>query len=84
MADLIVLAGCVGIEAAAKNAGFKVKVPFTAGRADATQDQTDVASFEVLEPLADGFRNYRHASNTQLAEVSLVDRAALYRLPHQR
>ena len=80
MADLIVLAGCVGIEAAAKNAGFKVKVPFTAGRADATQDQTDVASFAVLEPLADGFRNYRHASNTQLAEVSLVDRAALLSL----
>ncbi|MDP1852111.1 MAG: catalase/peroxidase HPI [Candidatus Planktophila sp.] len=80
MADLIVLAGCVGIEAAAKNAGFKVKVPFTAGRTDATQDQTDVASFAVLEPLADGFRNYRHASDTQLAEVTLVDKAALLSL----
>ena len=80
LADLIVLAGCVGIEAAAKNAGFKAKVRFTPGRTDATQDQTDVASFAVLEPLADGFRNYTHASNTQLAEVLLVDKAALLSL----
>lgn len=80
MADLIVLAGCIGIEAAAKNAGIKVKVPFTPGRTDATQDQTDVASFTVLEPLADGFRNYTHTSNTQLAEFSLVDKAALLSL----
>jgi catalase-peroxidase len=80
MADLIVLAGCVGIELAAKNAGIKVKVPFTPGRTDATQDQTDVASFAVLEPLADGFRNYKHASNAQLAELSLVDKAALLSL----
>jgi len=80
MADLIVLAGCVGIEEAAKNAGIKAKVPFTAGRSDATQDQTDVTSFAVLEPLADGFRNYTASSNTQLAEVSLVDKAALLSL----
>ena len=80
LADLIVLAGCVGIEAAAKNAGFKAKVPFTPGRTDATQVQTDIASFAVLEPLADGFRNYTHASNTQLAEVLLVDKAALLSL----
>lgn len=80
MADLIVLAGCVGIEAAAKNAGIKTKVPFTAGRSDATQEQTDIASFAVLEPLADGFRNYAHSSNKQLAEISLVDKAALLSL----
>ena len=80
MADLIVLAGCVGIETAAKNAGIKAKVPFTAGRSDATQEQTDIASFAVLEPLADGFRNYAHSSNKQLAEISLVDKAALLSL----
>ena len=80
MADLIVLAGCVGIETAAKNAGIKAKVPFTAGRSDATQEQTDIASFAVLEPLADGFRNYTHSSNKQLAEISLVDKAALLSL----
>jgi catalase-peroxidase len=80
MADLIVLAGSVGIETAAKNAGLKVKVAFTAGRSDATQEQTDVTSFAVLEPLADGFRNYAGASNTQLAEISLVDKAALLSL----
>ena len=80
MADLIVLAGSVGIETAAKNAGIKAKVPFTAGRSDATQEQTDVASFAVLEPLADGFRNYAHSSIEQLAEISLVDKAALLSL----
>jgi len=80
LADLIVLAGCVAIEAAAKNAGIKAKVGFTPGRTDATQDQTDVASFAVLEPSADGFRNYSHSSNPQLAEVSLVDKAALLSL----
>ena len=80
MADLIVLAGCVGIETAAKNAGIKAKVPFTAGRSDATQEQTDIASFAVLEPLADGFRNYAHSSNKQLAEILLVDKAALLSL----
>ena len=80
MADLIVLAGCVGIETAAKNAGIKAKVPFTAGRSDATQEQTDIASFAVLEPLADGFRNYTHSSNKELAEISLVDKAALLSL----
>jgi catalase-peroxidase len=80
LADLIVLSGCVGIETAAKNAGVKAKVRFKPGRTDATQDQTDVASFAVLEPLADGFRNYSHSSNTQLAEVLLVDKAALLSL----
>ncbi len=58
LADLIVLAGCAGIEKAAKNAGHKVAVPFTPGRMDASQEQTDVESFAVLEPVADGFRNY--------------------------
>ena len=59
LADLIVLAGCAGIEKAAKNAGHDVTVPFTPGRTDATQEQTDVESFAILEPIADGFRNYR-------------------------
>ena len=80
MADLIVLAGCVAIEAAAKNAGMKANVKFTPGRVDATQDQTDVASFAVLEPSADGFRNYVHASDNRPTEVSLVDKAALLTL----
>ncbi len=80
MADLIVLAGCVAIEAAAKNAGMKANVKFTPGRVDATQDQTDVASFAVLEPSADGFRNYVKASDNRPAEVSLVDKAALLSL----
>src|SRR6185295_10351128 len=59
LADLIVLAGCTGIEKAAKNAGHSVKVPFTPGRMDASQEQTDVESFAVLEPVADGFRNFQ-------------------------
>ena len=80
MADLIVLAGCVAIEAAAKNAGMKANVKFTPGRVDATQDQTDVTSFAVLEPSADGFRNYVKASDNRPAEVSLVDKAALLSL----
>ena len=58
LADLIVLAGCAGVEQAAKNAGHEVTVPFTPGRMDASQEQTDVESFAVLEPAADGFRNY--------------------------
>ncbi len=80
LADLIVLAGCAGVEKAAKNAGHDVIVPFTPGRMDASLDQTDVESFSVLEPIADGFRNYQNAKNTILAEEMLVDRAQLLTL----
>ena len=80
LADLIVLAGCVGIELAAKNNDIKAKVPFTPGRTDASQEQTDVASFAVLEPTADGFRNYINKADTRPAEVPLVDKAALLSL----
>ncbi len=80
MADLIVLGGCAGIEQAAKNAGHNVTVPFKAGRTDATQEQTDVESFAVLEPLADGFRNYLNAKHTSSAEEMLVDKAQLLTL----
>lgn len=80
MADLIVLAGCAGVEKAAKNAGYDVSVPFTAGRTDASQEQTDVESFEVLEPYADGFRNYLKTKFTLSAEELLVDRAQLMML----
>lgn len=80
LADLIVLAGCVGVEQAAKNAGHDVKVPFTPGRADTTQDQTDVESFGVLEPAADGFRNYFKPRHTVAAEELLVDKAQLLTL----
>ena len=80
MADLIVLAGCAGIEQAAKNAGYEVTVPFTPGRMDASQEQTDVGSFSVLEPIADGFRNYQKAKYTVSAEELLVDRAQLLTL----
>ena len=80
LADLIVLGGTVAVETAAKNAGHKVKVRFTPGRTDATQEQTDVASFAVLEPSADGFRNYISKSDTRPAEVPLVDKAALLTL----
>jgi catalase-peroxidase len=80
IADLIVLAGCAGVEQAAKNAGQAVTVPFTAGRMDATQAQTDVASFAVLEPAADGFRNYLKQKNVVSAEELLVDRAQLLTL----
>ena len=80
LADLIVLGGDAAIEVAAKKAGHKVSVPFRSGRSDATQEQTDVASFAVLEPLADGFRNFMKSGNTVPAEYQLVDRAALLTL----
>ena len=80
LADLIVLGGCAGIEQAAKNAGHQVAVPFTAGRMDASQEQTDVASFAVLEPIADGFRNYLKGKYTISAEALLVDKAQLLTL----
>ena len=80
LADLIVLGGNAAIEVAAKKAGHKVTVPFRSGRADATQEQTDVASFAVLEPAADGFRNFMKSGNTVPAEYQLVDRAALLTL----
>ena len=80
LADLIVLGGCAGVEQAAKNAGHDVTVPFTPGRTDASQEQTDVASFAVLEPAADGFRNYLKAKYAVTAEELLVDRAQLLTL----
>ncbi|MBM3845210.1 MAG: catalase/peroxidase HPI [Verrucomicrobia bacterium] len=80
LADLIVLAGCAGVEQAARNAGHSVTVPFTPGRMDASQDQTDVESFAVLEPLADGFRNYLKHSHIPSAEKLLVDKAQLMTL----
>ena len=80
LADLIVLAGCAGIEQAAKNAGHEVRVPFTPGRMDASQEQTDVDSFAVLEPIADGFRNYLKGKYTVSAEELLVDKAQLLTL----
>ncbi|SBS36779.1 Catalase-peroxidase [Marinomonas spartinae] len=80
LADLIVLAGNVGVEQAAKKAGKTVSVPFTPGRADATQEQTDVESFDVLEPIADGFRNYQKGRFTVTTEELLVDRAQLLTL----
>jgi catalase-peroxidase len=80
IADLIVLAGGVGIEQAAKNAGISLVVPFTAGRTDASQEQTDVESFAVLEPLADGFRNYRKGHYTTPEEKMLIDKAQLLTL----
>jgi len=80
LADLIVLAGCVGVEKAANNAGHKMTVPFTPGRMDASQAQTDVASFAVLEPIADGFRNYQKTRYTMSAEELLVDKAQLLTL----
>ena len=80
LADLIVLAGCAGVEKAAANAGHTVTVPFTPGRADASQEQTDVESFAVLEPEADGFRNYMKAKYVTSAEEMLVDKAQLLTL----
>jgi catalase-peroxidase len=80
LADLIVLGGCAGIEKAAKNAGYDVKVPFSPGRMDASQEQTDVSTFSVLEPIADGFRNYQRAKFTVPAEGLLIDRAQLLTL----
>ena len=80
LADLIVLAGCAGIEQAAKKAGHDVTVPFAPGRTDASQDETDVQSFAVLEPLADGFRNYQKAKFSVPAEEMLVDKAQLLTL----
>ena len=80
LADVIVLGGCAAIEQAAKNAGHEVKVPFTPGRTDASQEQTDVEAFSVLEPSADGFRNYLKARISIAAEHLLIDRAQLLTL----
>jgi len=80
MADLIVLGGCAAIELAAKNGGYSVTVPFSPGRSDASQDQTDIESFAVLEPVADGFRNYLKGSHLASAEELLVDKAQLLTL----
>jgi catalase-peroxidase len=80
LADLIILGGCAGVEQAARNAGFEVTVPFTPGRMDALQEQTDVKSFAVLEPKADGFRNYQKTHYSVSAEEMLIDRAQLLTL----
>src|SRR5437660_105799 len=80
LADLIVLGGCAAVEQAAKRAGHDVKVPFSPGRTDASQEQTDVDSFNVLEPTADGFRNYLRKGQHRPAEEALVDRAQLLTL----
>jgi catalase-peroxidase len=80
LADLIVLGGCTGVEQAAKNAGISVTVPFSPGRTDASQEQTDVESFAVLEPTADGFRSYTNGNGEAAAEVELLDKAQLLTL----
>ena len=80
MADLIVLGGCAAVEAAAKKAGYDVKVPFSPGRTDASQEQTDVNSFAVLEPTADGFRNYLRDGDMGLEAELLLDKANLLTL----
>ncbi|MDT7653519.1 MAG: catalase-peroxidase, partial [Pseudonocardiales bacterium] len=80
LADLIVLGGCAAVEQAAKAAGHDVRVPFTPGRMDASQAQTDAESFAALEPVADGFRNYRGKGNRLPSEYLLVDRANLLNL----
>jgi catalase-peroxidase len=80
LADLIVLAGCAAVEQAARNAGLQVTVPFTPGRMDASEEQTDAAAFAVLEPIADGFRNYLKGKYTVPAEALLIDKAQLLTL----
>ncbi|HEY5961289.1 MAG TPA: peroxidase family protein, partial [Polyangiaceae bacterium] len=80
LADLIVLGGCAGVEQAAKNGGQSLTVPFAPGRMDATEEQTDVSSFAVLEPAADGFRNYQKSTYSVSAEELLVDKAQLLTL----
>jgi catalase-peroxidase len=80
LADLIVLGGCAAVEKAARNAGHNITVPFAPGRTDASQEQTDTESFAVLEPIADGFRNYLRADETLPAETRLLDRAFMLRL----
>lgn len=80
MADLIVLGGCAAVEKSTKDAGYTIKVPFTPGRMDALQEQTDVASMAVLEPIADGFRNYKKTQYTLSTEELLVDKAQLLSL----
>jgi catalase-peroxidase len=80
LADLIVLGGCAAVEAAAKKAGHDVKIPFSPGRTDASEEQTDVHSFAVMEPIADGFRNYLRSGQILSAEELLVDRAELLTL----
>ena len=80
LADLIVLGGCAAVEQAAKNAGRSVRVPFTPGRMDALQEQTDIESFSVLEPVADGFRNYQKSPSSIAAEALLLDKAQLLTL----
>jgi catalase-peroxidase len=80
LGDVIVLGGCAGVEQAAKNAGYNVSVPFSPGRTDTSQEETDVESFEVLEPLADGFRNYQRENDNRRAEELLLDRAHLLTL----
>ncbi len=80
MADLIVLAGCAAVEKAAKDAGFEIEVPFTPGRTDASDEMTDAESFDVLEPVADGFRNYQKSEYSVSTEELLIDRAQLLTL----
>ena len=80
LADVIVLGGCAAVEGAAKNAGHDLQVPFSPGRTDALQEQTDVDSFAVLEPTADGFRNYLRNEHKRPAEELLVDRAQMLTL----
>ncbi|RYD83808.1 MAG: catalase-peroxidase, partial [Sphingobacteriales bacterium] len=80
LADLIVLAGCAGVEQAAKNGGYSITVPFTPGRMDASQEQTDVESFSYLQPAADGFRNYRSSKIKASTEELLIDKAHLLTL----
>ena len=80
LADLIVLAGSAGVEKAANDAGQTVTVPFTPGRMDASQEKTDVESFGYLEPVADGFRNYRKSKSSVFTEELLIDKAQLLKL----